>query len=292
MARIAVVIVTYYPSADLIAMVNRIFGQGVGEVIIVDNTPEESPAIVAKSGFERTPQVIVNMSNLGIAKALNQGIKLARRLGYEWVCTMDQDSIPFDCFFSQMAQIASRRINDINPLAVMGPNYLESKLQRPAHETGNGADAVEVRDVITSGSFISVAAFSKVDGFEEKLFIDMVDTDFCFRVRQAGYSIWRTADPLMEHSVGALTPKSFMGMRFNVTNHLPQRRYYIFRNTLYMVGKYCLDEPKWALSMLCSYLPKVFVKSCVFEKLRRQNFRYICLGSFDALTSSFTRKVF
>lgn len=291
LARLAVIIVTYNPSADLAATVDRIVGQGVGEVIIVDNSPDGSTATVAANGFERSPQIIVNMRNLGIAKALNQGIELARRLDYEWVCTMDQDSIPADGFFSQMAQIASRRIDDIYPLAVLGPNYFERKLQRVAHETDNGTDAIQVRDVITSGSFISVAAFTKVDGFDEKLFIDMVDTDFCFRIRQAGYSIWRTKDPLMEHSVGELTPKRFLGMRFNVTNHMPQRRYYIFRNTLYMVRKYCLYDPRWAFSMLCSYLPKVFVKACVFEKLRRQNFQYICLGIFDALTSAFSRKV-
>lgn len=287
----AAVFVTYTPPADIVAKVNKLFAQGVGDVIIVDNTPDDSFFSTLSFGlFEQAPRVIRNKMNLGVARALNQGVELARDLGCKWVVTIDQDTEVAPNFISRLSQVyAELSAGSGAPVAVLGANYIDEILERPAHAAVAGTGAVRVKEVITSGSLVSVAAFSAVGGFAEKLFIDMVDTEFCFRARQAGYSVWRTCEPLMEHSLGRLTPREFFGMRFNVTNHLPQRRYYIFRNTLYMVWKYKNFEPLWGLRMVCVYLPKTFVKACVFESQRRQNFLFILRGIRDAFSSRFDR---
>ena len=287
----AAIIITHMPSADIVSKVNRIFAQGVTEVIIVDNTPDDYFFSVLSLGlFDHMPRVIRNKKNLGVARALNQGMEMARDLGYKWVVAFDQDTTVAADFFSQMAQVYERISSGTGRLiAVLGPNYIDQVLQSPAYTVDWSVEATEVRDVITSGSLLSVEVFSSLGGFDEKLFIDMVDTEYCFRVRRAGYMVWRTSKPLMEHSLGSLTSQSFLGFRFNVTNHLPQRRYYIFRNTLYMVWNYKSYDPQWALKMMVDYLPKVFIKACVFETKRWQNFLYILRGSRDAFLARYDR---
>ena len=291
--RCAAVFVTYMPSADIAGHVNRVIAQGVGAVIVVDNTPNDSFFSAFSPGlFSKEPQLVRNKKNLGVARALNQGVELAREQGFEWVLTFDQDTVVKENFLSQMIQTLERiSAGSVRPVAVLGANYIDTVLDRPAHDAGAAAGAVEVREVITSGSMVSIAAFSAVGGFAEKLFIDMVDTEFCFRARQAGYSVWRTSLPLMEHSLGKLSPCKFLGMRFNVTNHLPERRYYIFRNTLYMVWQFKMFDPLWALRMLCDYLPKTLIKACLFESQPGRNFLYILRGVRDSVFARYDRNV-
>ena len=291
--RCAAVFVTYMPSAEFAAHVNRVIAQGVGAVIVVDNTPNDSFFSAFSPGlFSKAPQLIRNKKNLGVARALNQGVERARGLGFEWVLTFDQDTVVKENFVSQLLQsLAGISAGSARPVAVLGANYIDMVLGRPAHDDAAAADAVEVREVITSGSMVSVAAFSAVGGFAEKLFIDMVDTEFCFRAREAGYSVWRTSAPLMEHTLGKLSPREFLGMRFNVTNHRPERRYYIFRNTLYMVWRFKGFDPLWALRMLCDYLPKTLIKACLFESQPGRNFLYILRGVRDAVFARYDRNV-
>lgn len=289
--KVAAVFITYMPTGDFVANVNKLFAQGVGEAIIVDNTPgDQFFSTLCFDLFDHPPRVVRNNENLGIACALNIGVSLARDLGYSWVVTFDQDTDVTPHFVSQMLRIYERiAASSLRPVAVLGANYYNQVFRVPAHAVDTEQEAVEVKEVITSGSLLSVAAFSSLGGFAEKLFIDMVDTEYCFRARQAGATVWRTSKPLMVHSLGRLTPRRIWRYRFNLSNHAPQRRYYIFRNTLYMVGRYFGFEPHWAMQMVFSYLPKTLVKACVFETNRWENFKYILRGIRDAVLSRYDR---
>ena len=184
----AAIIITHMPSVDIVSKVNRIFAQGVTEVIIVDNTPDDRFFSALSFGlFDHMPQVIRNKKNLGVARALNQGMEMAQQFGYKWVVAFDQDSTVVVDFFLRMAQVYNRISSSTGRLiAMLGPNYIDQVLHRPAYAVDLAVEAMEVLDVITSGSLLSVEVFSASGGFDEKLFIDMVDTEYCFRVRQAG----------------------------------------------------------------------------------------------------------
>lgn len=56
--------------------------------ILVDNTPGRS----LKLDIPNVYYIPLN-ENYGIAKALNAGFILAKKLGFSWVLTMDQDSL-------------------------------------------------------------------------------------------------------------------------------------------------------------------------------------------------------
>ena len=291
--KVAAVFVTYMPTVDIVANVNKLFSQGVAEAIIVDNTPgDQFFSTLCFDLFDHPPRVVRNNENLGIACALNIGVSLARDLGYSWVVTFDQDTDVTPHFVPQMLRIYERiAASSLRPVAVLGANYYNQVFRVPAHAVDTEQEAVEVKEVITSGSLLSVAAFSSLGGFAEKLFIDMVDTEYCFRARQAGGAIWRTSQPLMVHSLGRLTPRNVLGFRFNLTNHLPQRRYYIFRNSIYLAMRYSFYDPSWCCYIVLNYLPKVCIKACLFENRKKENFQYILMGVLDGVLSRFSRKL-
>ena len=290
---IGVVFVAYYPLDNFVDKVKHV-KTWAAIVIIVDNTPEPHSAALSTYIEHANVKIVKNGTNLGVARALNQGFEVARALGYKWVITFDQDTELYDDFFSEIAQVyATTASTATNPIAVIGANYIDANMADSIvidkeNNTGKGLPALTV---ITSGSLISTSIHQQLGGFDEKYFIDMVDYEFCFRARQQGCGVWKTIRPLMKHSIGRLQEKKLFLWSFFITNHLPQRRYYIFRNSIDMVKKYFSFDFGWCLFIIFSYLPKVFIKACIFEERKKENLRYIMLGVLDGIFSRFSRKV-
>lgn len=70
------------------------------------------------------------------------------------------------------------------------------------------------------------------------MFIDEVDTEFCYRSQKAGYKIIEFPNVIMKHSLGDRTYHYFLGRKYNTLNHNAIRKYYITRNKIYMIKKY------------------------------------------------------
>ena len=89
----------------------------------------------------------------------------------------------------------------------------------------------EVRTCITSGSCTRLSAWEKIGGFDEKLFIDSVDFDFCYRIRKTGYVIIQTREAVLEHSIGEVKKNKLLGIPYS--EHSAFRYYYISKNNIY-----------------------------------------------------------
>lgn len=286
------VFVTFCATQEVVARINALFLQGVGAVVVVDNTPfPPFFSDLSLEAFVKSPTIITNRKNLGIARALNQGCFEALRQGYRWATTLDQDTAVNGFFVRDLLTVYEQIVVHDRKIAVLGANYVDRNMGRPAHNVIASKSASKVKDVITSGSLMSLEVFAELTGFDERMFIDMVDTDYCFRARRAGYSVWRTSAILMQHSIGNVSPCCIAGFQFTLPNHLPERRYYIFRNTLLVVRRYGLIDPAWAIGLLFEYLPKLAVKACIFENKRFANFKFICLGIFDFICSRYSRQI-
>lgn len=171
----------------------------------------------------------------------------AALLGFDWVLTLDQDSI---CCLDMVDKLAlaaelhpsvalvSPFVVDINQLTL--EEY--SKMELPEYEYA------VMR--ITSGSLTNVPAVKKIGMFYVPLFIDQVDHDLCLRLRRAGYEIivanraWllhevgKTEMVYIAPSLGKLTGIKWFSRPKYISNHLPIRVYYQTRNLLYMLRKY------------------------------------------------------
>lgn len=192
--RILAVIVLYHPDKPLADLKGE-----VDEVMIVDNT----------------------LNNIGVAAALNLGLKRAIDQGYDWLLTMDQDSVFEESGFKELKNLAFSCKENI---AIVSPFHFIKK-------TPKKTSIEEVTITMTSGNLLRVSAAKKAGLFEEKLFIDSVDNEYCLRLQKHGYKIIRANSVILHHQLGKPGP-------FNIVTHNAERRYYITRNMLYVMKKY------------------------------------------------------
>lgn len=235
--RILAVVVLYYPvknTEDIIAN----FQSEVDDVLIVDNT----------------------RNNIGVAAALNQGLQHAIDKGYDWLLTMDQDS-EFEAGALKILKEFAFNCND--NIAIVSPFHFVKK-------TPKRADAEEVPFTMTSGNLLRVSSAKTAGMFEEKLFIDSVDNEYCLRLRKHGFKVVRINNSILKHQLGTLKGA------FNTVTHPATRRYYITRNMLYVMWKYF---PRFFLfgsrELIKSFLLIVLVEDDKISKLKAMGKGYI-----------------
>lgn len=92
--------------------------------------------------------------------------------------------------------------------------------------------------VITSGSIMNLDIARKLGGLDEKLFIDSVDFEYCYRAAKNGYKILRFGDIVLNHHLGELRIVWKFGKKHILHVHNATRRYYITRNNIYLMRSY------------------------------------------------------
>lgn len=282
---VCAVFVTYKPRPTFIPNIEAVAAQ-VNQVVVVDNgssgeTEQHLQELEARLGCK----VIRNRQNLGIAAALNLGVNYATEAGFDWVCTFDQDSRVCAEFFSKMLGVFERAPHP-ERIALLTPRYVD-------RETGIDLRLRRARDgeiltTLTSGSMIPSSAIRKLGLFDESLYIDAVDTEYCLRARQSGMLILQSPAVLL-HSLGRTTYHHFLGLRFGTTNHSPGRHYYITRNRLRLLVRYAADWP-WVWREVRGMLFDD-AKIILVEPNKWNKFRAMAAGAADALSGKFGKQI-
>lgn len=108
---------------------------------------------------------------------------------------------------------------------------------------------------ITSASCTNIEIWDKLGGFDEFLFIDFVDNEYCKRLVLNGYKILRCNNIIIDQEFGKIQLKSPYWVKFytrlsSILNNKnvaklsykkevsPLRVYYVHRNLLYLNKKY------------------------------------------------------
>ena len=271
MTKIAGVVIAYYPDYKKLRLNLESYIENIEQLFIVFNSPvslEDANSIV--SGHQNI-ELIYNNDNLGIATALNQTVLKAVNLGFEWLLTMDQDSFfESDQFFSAFSK------NSKNNVAIFSPNPELSTVSKD--EDSDLAE--EILCVITSGNLVNLKIWETIGGFEETLFIDEVDNDYCLKAVLNGFKILRFKNIPLIHELGQNKEVSFLFKKYTIIIHPPVRSYYIFRNNLYIFSRYKNKFPGFVRSRK-TMLIKNFVKILLFSNERAQNVHFIIKGIRD-----------
>jgi rhamnosyltransferase len=277
---VCAVMITYHPSAAMLDVVSAILVQVQG-LVVVDNgsNTEELQALRAESrtlGF----QLIENGENLGVAEALNQGVRWAQKQGYPWVIFFDQDSNITQGFVHQM--FAAWKCHPARDrVASIHPRYKdpESGIEMLVTHDSDGEPLLPM----TSGSVMPVWIFEKVGWFASEYFIDVVDWEYCFRIRAAGFLVIEARNAILLHAPGKPTKSTFLGHTFVQTHHTAMRRYYITRNRIVFCRRYFRSFPGWVVSGAYAQF-KETIACLLVEENRVRKFRSILLGTWDAVT--------
>ncbi len=268
--KIAGVVVLYNPNSDIKDNINS-YLKDIDKLYVIDNSNnDDANKLLPKSKkIEYHP----NYDNLGIAVALNKGAELARKDGFKWLLTMDQDS-----YFEK--DILKKMISFVN----------ESKdnkvgIVSPWHNTKNGAkkpnvDVEEVMEVMTSGNLLNLDIHKKIGGFKEWLFIDSVDIEYGLHLNSLGYKVIRLNYLELEHELGNIKIKHVLGRNLVCSNHNYIRRYYIVRNIYYVNSLYKDIFPDYC-NFIVHGLQGAFRNVLVFEKDKYRKIRNMYRGYRD-----------
>jgi rhamnosyltransferase len=288
------VVVTYHPD-ESVADNLRAMVRECGRVLVVDNGSgaDAGERIAAISGVT----LLALKENTGVAAALNRGARWALDHGAKWMVTFDQDSRPQPGFTAALQatherNLAAAVIGSCIKEAALGDDYrwLRPKRRWPGFfqrvGMSPGEDLADVTMVVTSGALTNLDCWSRVGGFDEKLFIDFVDTDYCLRCRAAGWRIAVSADARLEHHLGRRETRELAGMVFHPTNHPPLRHYYIARNRVAMIRRHGWREIHW-LSFEGAATGLWLFRVLAFERQKITKLRAMVLGTWDGLLGRF-----
>lgn len=283
------VVVTYHPDESVLENL-RAMVRDCGRVLVVDNGSgaDTRGKLAAALGVE----LLSLGENLGVAAALNRGLAWAEAQGCEWAVTFDQDSRPEPGLIA--ALLASAR-NAAVPgrVAVVGAHTYDERTGRrdrwlrPAwfgfrREYCGEADLPDATFVITSGALTRVRAWRELGGFDEGLFIDYVDHEFCLKARRNGWQVLVSAGARLAHNLGSKREVRLAGRTIRPTFHSAMRHYYMARNRLVMWRQYAWRYPHWWLFDLCfgglNTLRVLLAEDGKWEKLKAMS-----RGSWDGL---------
>ena len=221
MEKIAAIVVTYNSDEGLNKSTKSLIKQ-VDSIIMVDNgSNDEGKEIInkIKNKYGEKIEVIFNEENLGIATALNKGVKYALNNDYKWILTMDQDS----CAEENMVKIMLETYyaideNERKDILSLFPTFIDRGIE--SLDKNNENVKYEYVDAeITSGNLLKAEIFEKAGFFDDSLFIDMVDTDYCMRLNELGIKMIRISGAILNHSIGNSKQVKKLFGTFNTSNH-------------------------------------------------------------------------
>lgn len=285
---IACIMVLYNPNENYLQnAINSILPQ-VDQLILVDNS-----SFINKVEQNTKVHYIPLRKNLGIAKAQNIGFNFINENlnQIKYIVFSDQDSVVRDNVVLELVNgfeflynknfkvgiVGTRAINERNNKRYKS-NAKELKFYSK-EELDFSTDITEVVSVRSSVSLISVDVFREIGGFDEDLFIDGVDHEWCWRATFLGkYKSFIIENAVIDHNLGE-GDKNIGFYRFSFPSSI--RLYYQYRNYLYLIRRKYVPN-HWKFKHFLKYIFKFFYFSFI-HKNKKQNLSNILRGIKDGL---------
>jgi GT2 family glycosyltransferase len=284
---IGIVTVTYNSADFLAGFIDSCARQEESRyrVYCIDNDSRDNTAAVLASVNDARWIVTLNESNVGVAEGNNQGVLQALNDGCEWVLLLNNDTIFEPDFLGQLVdacgtnewRVVVPKIHFDEPAGHIwyGGGGFNPRRAHTGYHVGKGqldqgqCDAEATVDYSpTCAMLIHRSVFYDVGLMDESYFVYFDDTDFCWRLRQAGVDIGYTAKTSLVHKVGGSTGGGTS----------PFGAYMTARNRLYFVRKFWgyWRAIAWAPVFIMYYLARYLIIQrswkCFTESLR---------GTFD-----------
>lgn len=282
---ICAILVHYYANKNQFKKVIRLHSINFSKIIIINNSPKIN--ISMYKNYKIT--VINNDKNIGLAKALNQGIALAKKKKFNYFALFDQDSLVGKNFTNNMVKYMNIFYQKDEFLAIkpslfspvyfnkiinQEAKYIKFKTLRLLRIDNNVKKFFSFPEyVITSGSIIPLSSINSVGFMDDKLFIDFVDIEWCLRARKFKKIPVIINKVRINHFIGDYSVTLF-NEKYPI--HKPKRMYYFFRNSIYLYKKKYIDL-NWKVIDFTRSIFRVFFY-LFFVKRRITYFKFIVLG--------------
>lgn len=275
-------LVTLYNSK--LQVVNNIqsYINQVDHLIIIDNSETVNFELAKQIKMIYNITYIQNGNNLGVAYALNQAADIAVEAGYQFILTMDDDTyFPMNGVQKMLDFVNQYEINKLGIVASQSDPKLFN-------------DSIKlVPYTITSGSLLNLSAYKKCGRFLSELFIDFVDHEYCFRLKEHGYNVIEINYIQLNHSLGLQKQLSFLKIKLPIywTSHNPLRIYYKTRNCVFSLKKYTLLEIR-VKYIFFKVIIKDLLKIIFFEDKKQIRILLFIKGLYDGLIGNLGKRTF
>ncbi len=204
----------------------------VGEVIVVDNASTDGTAAMVADRFPRA-SVIGNEENRGFAAAVNLGY---RRSSGEFVLLLNSDTrlIPGETAKMLAFMDGKPKVGIVGPqlvyedmrlqrsfaltpsltLELLPRSLLERLLPGRFRTKGRGLSIpLDVESLIGAALLVRRTVLDALDGFDERFFFYLEETDFCLRAGGKGYSVVFFPGARLIHLQGKTVRQSWVAGR-------------------------------------------------------------------------------
>jgi len=230
--KLAAIVILYHPDEHVVENILS-YAHKFESIYVYDNT--ENSLSLHANAIQQIPNVLYfsDNENGGIAKRLNAAAKMAIDEEFDWLLTMDQDSRfskkAIDNYISCLHSFSSK-----NEVAMFGVEF-----EKEENDSKN-CEYITKDYLITSGSMVNLQLFERIGGFDEALFIDEVDLEYCYRSIVKGYQIVQFTNVFLSHHLGTVNMFRSLksGKKTPRSLHSPTRVYYMIRNFLYVEKLY------------------------------------------------------
>ena len=225
MEKIGLVTITYNSSNVLKGFLDSALNQTFQNFIIyiIDNNSQDDTFKVLKEYSDKRIKLIRNTKNVGVAKANNQGIKLALKESCTQVLIINNDVEFENKLFEKMLNVQEDKncslvvpkINYFNnPECIWygGSTFIKTKGYLPIHkgikqkDKGQCDGVFQVEYAPTCCLLVKKQVFEDIGFMDEKYFVYFDDTDFSYRILKDGrHKLFYFSNTTFYHKVGSLT---------------------------------------------------------------------------------------
>jgi rhamnosyltransferase len=236
--------------------------------------------------------ILQNHNLNGLAGAYNLALSNLNDIKPKFVLFLDDDtdsSSLYNLFDDQFYAV----FNDQH-VAATAPIYIDTNtLTRGSHMLlskfsfkripRNYIGISQVSFMINSCSVWRYEALKKIGKYDELLKVDHIDTDYCLRAIEMGYSLFLNSNYSFKHTIGNRVSYRILFKNLRSGNHSPDRRRMIMLNSILILRKHVRKFPVlfYIISerILYELLGIVFAEKNKLVKLR-SSFRGIVNGLF------------
>ena len=297
-------------------MTNYINNSKIYTVLVAYNSTKQNLSLSVKELLKQTSLVVIcNNSkddliyhhprikvlnfgdNLGIARAQTLGMTWAYEDGADFVLQMDQDSLPDPDMVKLLHESYLALLSANYNVGLIGPRDYDRYTKKLHSTSSNPAscqkgklvpefeEIVFVDSALSSGSLIPKKSFQAIGGMLDELFIDVVDFEYCWRLKANGFLIVRNNKVKIAHRIGE-GRKSFLRI-FDIKVPAPIRHYYWYRNALYLFSRSYVPT-YWKVRSVFKMVYKMFFYPLILDN-GMERFKYMLLGIKDGFRKKMHR---
>lgn len=279
MKKIYSILVAYNPDLEeLNQAVERLKKQT--DIVVVCNNSDYDVK------FEDKQVKVFNFGeNLGIAKAQSIGMKWAFDNGADFILQMDQDSIPSDDLVEKLLECYEELTEKGYKIGLVGSQDYDKDtkdLSQPKIDKGSFLEKesyIKINQVISSGSLIPKSTYDLVGGMDDGLFIDAVDFEYCWKLKDNNLLVIKNNEAQIAHKLGYGVKKVFSIINIIVPS--PIRHYYQTRNLFLLFNRKYVPI-YWKASNLTKLFFKLIFLPFILDQ-RKKRLKYIFQGMKDGI---------